>query len=92
MKKIAFVLGLSALALTACKKTESNEVESNVMLAEPDVKIIPDSTMNRNPSSANYPQSDSGRDTIPTAANTPVTNTPAPVAAPAENAPATATK
>lgn len=91
MKKLALITGLSALALTACKKTESAEKESDVMLTEPQVKIVPDSASKNNPASADYPQADSGKTTVPTAANTPVTKTATP-AAPAENAPATATK
>lgn len=93
MKKLTLVFGLSVLALTACKKTESSETESNVMLAEPEVKMVADSTVkNNNPASADYPQADSGKAAVPTAANTPVTKTPASTSAPAENAPAPATK
>lgn len=91
MKKLALIVGLSALALTACKKTDTAETESDVMLTEPEVKIVPDSAVTKNnPASADYPKADSGKAAVTTAANTPVTKTP--VAAPAENAPATATK
>lgn len=93
MKKLALVFGLSVFALSACKKSETSETESNVMLAEPEVKMMADSTLNNNnPASADYPQADSAKAAVPTAANTPVTKSPAATSAPAENAPAPATK